>query len=287
MLTISTLIVSRQIHYIQSKDLGYDRENLIYLPLKGEMVNGYDVFKTEALKMPGIKSVTRTSENPTVIENSTGGISWQGKNPDQDIEFTQASAGYDFIRTMSLKLLQGRDFSRAFATDTSGYLLNEAAQKLIGYKNPVGQPLDWGGYKGHIIGVLNDFHFNSMRQAIEPLIIRLDRRPQWGTILVRAEAGKTQEAIASLEKVCKELNPLIPFIYQFSDQEYAKLYRSEQVVSQLATYFAILAIFISCLGLFGLAAFTAEQRTKEIGVRKVLGASITSIVALLSRDFLK
>jgi len=141
--------------------------------------------------------------------------------------------------------------------------------------------------KGKIIGVLEDFHFNSMRETIEPLVVRLDKQPKWGTILVRTNVGQTKEALASLEQVYKEVNPKFPFTYQFSDQEYTKLYQSEQVVSQLSQYFAFLAIFLSCLGLLGLAAFTAEQRTKEIGVRKVLGASVASIVSLLSRDFLK
>jgi len=134
---------------------------------------------------------------------------------------------------------------------------------------------------------LQDFHFNSIHQTIDPLILRLDERWKWGTVLVRTKAGKTKEAIAGLEKICKSLNPDFPFTYQFSDEEYTKLYNNEQVVSKLTNYFAFLAIFISCLGLFGLATFTAEQRTKEIGVRKVLGASVSHIVSQLSFSFLK
>ena len=285
-LIISTMIVSRQIQYIQSKDLGYDRENLIYLPLKGEMVAGYDVFKTEVLNMPGIKSVTRTSENPTVIENSTGGISWTGKNPDQDIEFTQASAGYDFIRTMSLKLLQGRDFSKAFATDTTGYLLNEAALKVIGFNNPVGRTLTMWGKTGPVIGIIKDFHYNSVHEQIRPLIIRFADRRQTGSALIRVRAGQTRQALAMMEALWKKLNPDFPFNCTFADEEYQRLYQNEQVIGKLANIFAVLAILISCLGLLGLAMFTAEQRLKEIGIRKVLGASVLSIFALLSGEFL-
>src|SRR5204862_754800 len=156
-----------------------------------------------------------------------------------------------------------------------------------GLINPVGKTIMWGNHKGTVIGVLKDFHFNSLHQTIEPLIMRLDENWNWGTILVRIKAGKTKEAIERLQKICKELNPKFPFTYQFSDLEYAKLYTSEAMVSKLANIFAFLAIFISCLGLFGLATFTAEQRTKEIGVRKVLGASPGNIVALLSTNFLK
>ncbi|GAB3774200.1 ABC transporter permease [Spirosoma horti] len=287
MLIVGTIVIYRQMNYVQTKNLGYNRENLLYIPVEGDLPQKYDLFKEEISGLPGILTVSRMRESPTALGHHVDDIGWTGKDPNLRTTFANTAVGYDFVKTLKLTLKDGRDFSKDFGTDTLGFLINETALAKIGYKNPIGKPLDWGGNKGHIIGVLKDFHFNSMRQAIEPLIIRLDRRPQWGTILVRAEAGKTQEAIASLEKVCKELNPLTPFTYQFSDQEYAKLYRSEQVVSQLATYFAILAIFISCLGLFGLAAFTAEQRTKEIGVRKVLGASVTSVVALLSRDFLK
>ena len=147
--------------------------------------------------------------------------------------------------------------------------------------------MKWGNRPGKVIGVLKDFHFNSMHETIEPLIMRLDDQWKWGTILVRIKAGKEKETIASLQKIYKEVNPKFPFTYQFSDQEFAKLYTSEAVVSKLANLFAFLAIFISCLGLFGLATFTAEQRVKEIGVRKVLGASVSTIVQLLAANFLK
>jgi len=159
--------------------------------------------------------------------------------------------------------------------------------KRIGYQHPVGQPFTLGNVSGTIVGVLKDFHFNSMHDAIEPLVIRLDEKPKWGNILVRVAGGKTTPVLAGLAGICKNLNPNFPFTYQFSDEEYTKLYKSEQMVSQLCNYFACLAVFISCLGLFGLAMFTAAQRTKEIGVRKVLGASESSIFLLLSAGFLK
>ena len=157
----------------------------------------------------------------------------------------------------------------------------------MNYKNPLGQPVLWGERKGTIIGVIKDFHFSSMHQHIEPLIVRLDENWNWGTILVRIEAGKTKDALTGLETVCKILNPKFPFTYQFSDLEFGKLYNSEQVVGKLSGVFAFLAIFISCLGLFGLAILTAEQRTKEIGIRKVVGASVPRIIRLLSGSLLK
>jgi putative ABC transport system permease protein len=222
-----------------------------------------------------------------VIEHHKGGINWSGKDPSDDASFADAAVGYDFVKTMHLQLLDGRDFSRDFGNDSGSYILNETAVKRIGYTNPVGLPFTLGNVQGKIIGVLKDFHFNSMHDAIEPLVIRLDERPKWGSVLVRTETGKTKAVLAGLEGICKAMNPNFPFTYQFSDQEYTKLYKSEQMVSQLCNYFAGLAIFISCLGLFGLAMFTAGQRTKEIGVRKVLGASEANIFVLLSASFLQ
>ena len=284
-LIVGMVVIYRQVQYVQNTNLGYERENLLYLPLDGELVKKYDVFKDEASKIPGVVSVSKMKESPTVIGHTNGDIGWTGKDPNLNTSFSDAAVGYDFVKTMKLQLKEGRDFSREFA-DSASYLLNEAAVKKISYQDPVGKPLWWGNRQGKIIGVLKDFHFNSMHTTIEPLVIRLADNQKWGTILIRIEAGKTKEVIAGLEKICKAMNPDFTYAYQFSDQEYSKLYKSEQVVSQLSNYFAFLAIFISCLGLFGLAMFTASQRTKEIGIRKVLGASVTNIVIQLSANFL-
>ncbi len=286
-LIIGMMVVYRQVNYIQTKNPGYDRENLLYIPIEGELVKNYAVFKEEAGKMPGIMAISKMKESPTVIGHHTGDISWQGKDPNLSISFADATVGYDFVKTMHLKLREGHDFSRGFGTDSTGYILNEAAVAKIGYQDPVGKLLSWGNQQGKIIGVLEDFHFTSLHEPIEPLVIRLSEKQNWGSILIRTEAGKTREAIAGLQKLCRQLNPAYPFTYQFSDQEYAKLYNNEQTVSMLSNYFAILAIFISCMGLFGLATFTAAQRTKEIGVRKVLGASVIDIVSLLVSSFIK
>ncbi|MFT3705391.1 MAG: ABC transporter permease [Agriterribacter sp.] len=286
-LIVGMIVIYRQMNYVQTKNLGYTRENLVYLPIEGELIKNYSVFKDEASKAPGIESVSKMRNSPTIIEHHNGSISWPGMDPNLTISFADGIVGYDFVKTMKLQLKEGRDFSATYGTDTASFLLNETAVNRIGYKNPVGETVIWGRTPGKIIGVLKDFHFASMHQTIDPLIIRLGENWGWGTILIRTKAGQTKEAIASLEKICKTLNPKFPFTYQFSDLEFEKLYRSEQVVSKLSNLFAVLAIFISCLGLFGLATFTAEQRNKEIGVRKVLGASVAGIVSMLSTGFLK
>ncbi len=286
-LIISMVVIYRQIGFIQSKNLGYDRENLIYIPIEGSLIKNYSVFKQEALSEINILSVSKMRNSPTIIEHHTSSIGWPGKDPNVSVSFADGVVGYDFAKTMKLIIADGQDFSRDFGTDSTGYILNETAVQKMGLLNPVGRIVSWGNRPGKVIGVLKDFHFNSIHQTIDPLILRLDENWKWGTVLVRTKAGKTKDALASLQKICKSVNPDFPFTYQFSDEEYTKLYNNEQIVSKLANYFAFLAIFISCLGLFGLATFTAEQRTKEIGVRKVLGASIANIVSELSLSFLK
>jgi putative ABC transport system permease protein len=286
-LIVGMIVIYQQMNYVQTKNLGYDRENLVYIPIEGELIKKYSQFKEQLGKETSIQAVSKMRNSPTIIEHHTGSIEWPGKSPDLTISFADAVVGYDFVNTMKLQLKEGRDFSKGFGTDSASYLVNETAAHRMGFENAVGQTVSWGNRPGKIIGVLRDFHFNSMHQAIDPLIVRLDENWGWGTILIRTKAGKTKEAITALEKICKSLNPQFPFSYQFSDQQYEKLYKSEQVVSKLANIFAFLAIFISCLGLFGLATFAAEQRVKELGVRKVLGASVPDIVSLLSASFLK
>jgi ABC-type antimicrobial peptide transport system permease subunit len=286
-LMVGMIVTYRQMNYIQTKSLGYDRENLVYIPIEGELIKKYGLFKQEAGKVPGIVDISKMRNSPTIIEHHTGSISWPGKDPNLTISFADAVVGYDFAKTTKLQMKAGRDFSKEYGADSISFILNETAVNRIGLKNPIGETVIWGNHPGKVIGVIKDFHFGSMHQAIDPLIIRLDENWPWGTILIRTQAGKTKEAIAGLEKLCKEINPKFPFTYQFSDLEFAKLYRSEEVISKLSNYFAFLAIFISCLGLFGLATFIAARRTKEIGVRKVLGASVPDIVAMLSGSFIK
>ena len=290
-LIVGTIVVYRQVDFIQTENLGYNRENLIYVPVEGGLstASNYRTFKDELLRMPGIQSVASMEESPTHLGNTTGGVTWQGKDPNVNIEFTHTTVGYDLLKTLNVQLVAGRDFSPTFGTDTTNYIINEATAARMGFKNPIGQSLTMWKRTGKVIGVIKNFHFQSLHTPITPLVIRLNNQSGLGaqTFLVRTQPGQARQAIASLETLWQQMNPTFPFAYRFSDDEYQKMYTSESIIGRLATYFAFLAIFISCLGLFGLASFMAEQRTKEIGVRKVLGASITSIVGLLSQDFLK
>jgi putative ABC transport system permease protein len=286
MLIIGTIVISRQINFIQHTNLGYDRENLIYIPLSGDLTKQYDYFKQQALQMPGVREVSRISQSPTEISNGTYGVDWDGKDPNSKPMFTQAAIGYDFVKTMNIKILKGREFSKDFPTDTVGYIINEEALKKIGFKKPLGSRLTFWNKKGTVVGVVKDFHFNSLRIPVNALVLRLGETDDYGNILVKTKSGQTKQALTSLEKLCNRLNPKFPFNFQFSEDEYQKLYISEQMVGKLSYCFSVLAIFISCLGLLGLAMFTAEQRTREIGIRKVLGASLSSIFRLLSKEFI-
>ena len=281
------MVVYRQVDYVQVKNLGFDRDNLVYIPIEGELTEKYNLFKQRAVTLAGVTSVSRMRQTPTGHHHYKGDISWPGKNPDDKESIADVIVGYDFVKTLKLQLRDGRDFSTSHGTDSANFLVNESMAARMGYHNPIGKKLSWGSEEGMIIGVLRDFHFYSMHTSIDPMVIRLNEKQKYGTILVRVEAGKAKEALSALENLSNEINPKTPFTYQFADEQYARLYNNEQLVSRLASWFACIAIFISCLGLFGLASFTAEQRTKEIGVRKVLGASVSNIVSLLAANFLK
>ena len=287
LLIIGTIVVTNQVSYLRHAYLGFDRDNLLYIPVEGDLAKQYAVFKQEAGLLPGVKAVSRLSDAPTDIGgNITGNVNWTAKDPTTNTQFTITGAGYDFVSTMHLTLLQGRDFSRDIVSDSSAYLINEETLKILKYKDPIGKSLELWGKKGVIVGVLKNFHLTSLHQRIVPLIVQLNEISNAGNILVRTQPENTKAVLAELSKICTRLNPKFPFSSFFADEQYQKKYKTESIVGQLTDCFALLAISISCLGLLGLVMFTAEQRTREIGIRKVLGASIFSLFTLLSNEFL-
>lgn len=285
-LIISTILISRQVNYVQQANPGYDRENLIYIPLDNQrVVDNVTAFTTEAARISGVVKIAEVNDVPTNVQNKTIGVKWPGKDPKAKIEFAAMAVGYGYLETMKLQLVSGRDFSKAYA-DSNSYILTESAVKRIGYKDAVGQPLTFWGKEGHIIGVVKDFHFESLRENIRPLIFRLTTRDNTAMLVMRVAPRQTQAVLTQLKKVWNAINPMVPFAYQFASEEYSQLYKNEQVIKSLSEVFAGLAIVISCLGLLGLSMFTAEQRVKEFGVRKVLGAGFLSLCGLLSLNFL-
>ena len=284
-LIIGTLTVYRQLHYIRNKNLGVDRENVVYMASEGKVRDKFDAFKQELLNQPGIMNVALSSQNPLAIGNNTIGVEWDGKIEGDNTLYSIINTGYDFVETMRIQMKEGRVFSKAFSTDSSNYVINEKAASAMGMDDPVGQRLAVWGREGHIVGVVKDFHMRSLYRGIEPVIIRLWPRST-GMVFIRIAAGETREALTALERLHNQFNPEYPFNYQFLDDDFEQTYRSETVIGTLANVFAILAILIACLGLLGLASFTAEQRSKEIAIRKVLGSSVAKVVVLLSREFI-
>jgi putative ABC transport system permease protein len=285
-LIIGTIVVTKQVRYIQTMNLGYDRQSLLSIPIEGDLIQHYGLFKQEALSLPGIQQVTCMSDQPTDINNGTVAVEWEGKSAGFKPSFAYVNVGFGFTQTLKAQLLAGRDFSTSFPSDSTAFILNQQAVNLMGFQNPIGKELNMWDRKGKIIGIIRDFHFGSVHDPIKPLILLFNERINEGNFLVRTKPGQTTQAISGLRQLCRQLNPAFPFSYRFSENEYQKLYKSEMVIDTLSNYFAFLAILISCLGLFGLAIFTAEQRTKEIGIRKVLGAGAGQLFVLLSREFL-
>jgi putative ABC transport system permease protein len=292
LLLIATIVIVRQTEYVQNSNLGYNRENLVYIQVEGELskMDKYELFKQQALASPGIAMVDRSSEAPHAMNfvAAFDAINWEGKTANERVGVKPASVGFDFVKMMGMQLVQGRDFSRLNPTDSAdGFLLNEEAVRQMHLKNPIGKWVSAWSKKGHVIGVLKDYHTQSFREAILPVMIDVKEWQDFGVIIVRTKPGETRQALASLQQVYKTINPNYAFAWQFVDEEYRKLYSGEQLITRLSVLFATLAIIISCLGLLGLVMFSAEQRTKEIGIRKVLGASMSQIITIFSMDFLR
>lgn len=286
-LLVGTVVIYKQLRYIKTRNPGFEQSNLLYVPMAGQIWSKQQLLKTELQKNPLTSQFAITSELPINIDAGTVDIDWEGRDPNSQVVVPSLSVSEGFIDVFKIKLLAGRGFSPEYIADSNNFVINETALKMMGMTldNAVGKSISFQERKGNIIGVVKDFNFKPIQTAIEPLILQLNK---WGgNVIVRAAPGKTEATIKALEGINEALNPAYPTTYNFLDQDLANLYRSEQHMGSIFNLFAVLAIFISCLGLYGLSAFMAQQRTKEIGVRKVLGASVSNIVYLLSTGFTK
>lgn len=283
-LIISTVVIYKQIQFTQTKNLGYEKENLIYFPIEGDLREKIDAFQNELKGIPGVVGASTSSHTLLGRNSNTGGVSWEGKDPDAVILFEMVGTTYDFLSTMGMEIKEGRDFSRAFGADSTKVVINEAAARVMQMTDPVGRKIDFWGGNWEIIGVVKDFHFQSMHSQIEPLIFRLDPSYNWACF-VRLSPTDVPATLARMKELYERFNPGYTFEYRFMDEQYAQLYQSEMRVGTLSRYFASFAVIISCLGLFGLSAYTAERRTREIGIRKVLGATVANLALMLSREF--
>lgn len=288
LLIICTLVVSRQTGFMQNKKLGLNREHILYVPIREGLSDRYETFKTELIGKSGIKNVAASSSLPTSgVILTTDKVSWEGKDPQENVVLEVTSTGYDFIETFGMEVVEGRSFNEEFLTDEEeGIVINETAKKILGMEDPVGKKLIFGDAATTIIGVVKDYHFKSLHSEIEPLIMAIIPS-LYRYMFIKMEPGDTPNIIAGIEGTWKTFFPEIPFEYHFLDEAYDKLYKTEQRMGVLFNYFTFLAVLISCLGLFGLASFMAERRTKEIGIRKVLGATVPKLIYLLSSEFAK
>ncbi len=287
-LITGTAVISRQLTYMRNKDLGFHKERIVHLRLFGELTGKYPVIKERLLQNPDVLSVTASLALPTNIRNSPGTPEWEGKGPDAKMEIKADFVDFDYVETFGIPIVEGRSFSREFATDPDeAYLVNEEAVRRMGLEPPaVGRRFAFWGNEGRIVGVMKDAHFQPFQQKIEPLVFKIF--PDWFSfVYIKIRAGDTAASLASIERTWTSLDLGYPFEYRFLDEDFDTLYRTEARMGTLFRTFAALAVFIACLGLFGLASFMAEQRTKEIGIRRILGASVTGITAMMSRDFAK
>jgi ABC-type antimicrobial peptide transport system permease subunit len=287
-LIISTIIVRNQINYAKNRDTGYDKNNLMYHFLTGDLEKKYGLVKNELLTAGVATSISKTSAPLTQGWSDTWGVEWTGKDPNDKTDFDIYNADEDLVKTAGLQIIKGRDFNlKGFPTDSTAVILNESAVRAMNFKEPIGQIIKNNDIQWHVVGVIKDFILQSPYYPLKPMVIQGGKG--WFNVMhIKLNpANTTAQNLKKAETIFKRYNPEYPFDYKFVDEEYAKKFEDEKRTATLTALFAGLTIFISCLGLFGLAAYMAQNRIKEIGVRRVLGASIGNIATLLSKDFLK
>jgi len=292
-LIVATTVVYNQLQFIQKMSLGFNKDHILTMDYPGNLSKQYDAFSTDLLKNRAIKDIGRSSRVPSgrLLDEQNASIIEGGSMQPLKIDLKFITADYGFIPTYNMQMASGRNFSRVYSRDTNNYIINEAAVQALGWKtaqNALDKDLSYGGIKGKVIGVVKDFHFESLHQKIIPLLFQLpSHNSYYNKISIKVDGNSVQSAIGTIEAAWHNYLPDTPFDFTFLDEKFAQLYNSEQQQGKLFTIFSCIAIFIACLGLFGLSTFTITQRVKEIGIRKILGASVPQIIIELSKDFLK
>jgi ABC-type antimicrobial peptide transport system permease subunit len=286
MLIIGTIIVYQQIQYAKKRPIGYVRNGLINMGMSKEIREHYETVRNELKSSGAIEEIAASNSPLTQVWNTNGGFDWEGKDPNLAVDFPNNTVSYEFGKTANWKIKEGRDFSRDFATDSAAFVINESTARFLGFKEPVGKILKWNGQPFTIIGVVNDIMQESPFYPVRPTLYHTSGYDNMYNLILRLNPRQNaKQSLSKIEQVWKKYTPTVPFDYQFVDEAFGNKFSAEERIGKLASYFAVLAIFISCLGLFGMASFVAEQRTKEIGIRKVLGASIVNVWRLLSTEF--
>ncbi|MGD9347189.1 MAG: ABC transporter permease [Candidatus Aminicenantes bacterium] len=286
MLLIGMGVVEKQLHYIRTRDLGFDKENVLFMRIAGGLEKNYEAFRNEVLQNPDVVAVARSFQIPGEMSAIVRGLRWEGMEAGESVAFGAIPVDYDTLDLLGLKIVQGRKFSREFPADESNFILNEHAIQVMGLEDPVGKPFSLGeDSTGVIVGVVKDFHSMPLNFGIEPVVLWIDTN-FYTLVLVKIKSGGHSGAISGVETAWKKYAQGFPFEYHFLDERFDLYYGSEILAGKIFRYFVLIAIFISCLGLLGLSAFVAEQKTKEIGIRKALGASVPRVVLLLTKQFL-
>ena len=287
MMIVSTIVVKKQVTYMQNKPLGFDKDQVIHLPVRGNVLKSYEAMKRMLLYDPNVLNVTASFQLPFNIGSSPGEMDWEGRDPQKEIRINAGLIDFDYFQTLGMEIVEGRPFSREYSTDaTEAYIVNESAVKAMGMKSPIGKRFEFWDTPGRIIGVVRDFHSLSLREQINPVVLKLT--DYWfNHVLIRIRGARLSEALDAIQKVWAEINPDYDFEYHFLDETIDRLYKSEQRIGQIVSYFTVIAIIIACLGLLGLVSFITEQRRKEVGIRKVLGSSVVGILILLTKEFVK
>jgi len=287
-LIATVIIIYQQMQFVQTKNLGYNRDNVIHITKEGALKEKLEPFLSEIRNLSGVEYASNSSAMLVGNENFSHITDWEGKSSEGTLLANILEANYDFIETFDIELKEGRSFSKEYGAEISKVILNETAVKSMGLKNPIGKTITFWREKMQIIGVADDFQYQSLHNTVEPFLIKLFSEENYGKqIWIKIKAGEEMATIDQIQEKYAAFNPGYPFQFRFVEEDYQALYESETKVAFLSKYFAGIAIIISCFGLFGLSMFTAQKRQKEIGIRKVLGASIPAIVGLLSKDFLK
>lgn len=285
-LIIGTGVVNKQLNYMVNKDLGFKKDNIVYIEMNSKAKEKYQVLKTELKKLQGVEFVTASSDLPNQIGSSTSGLTWEGKDPNTNALFSFVTTDYKYIETYGISLAEGRTWDENLASDSTGFIINEEAARVMGLDTAVGKKINMWGIDGLIIGVTKNFHFQNLKYKVTPMIMAM-YLPRTSFISIRLKPESIVPTMKQVENIWKEFVSDEPLQYSFFDQVFDRYYRSETRMSKIFTYFSVLAVLISCLGLFGLATFMAEQRFKEIGIRKSIGASNKQIVLLFVWEFIK
>jgi hypothetical protein len=290
LLITGALVSARQLDYMRNADLGFEKNNLVHVELRGNLNEQYDLLREEFMQLPGIVSTSASIQPPYRIGSNSSGITWDGKDPELDVLVSFTGVHYDFIKSMGIRLAGGRDFSEAYPADfmtdsTANFIINQTLADIIGKEEIVGMPLTFMGLKGQVVGLMEDYHFKSLGNEIEPMALAPLPSEYLQHMVIRLDPGNPASALRSMEELWTDLLPQYPFEYTYVDEAIDQMYSSETRLAALMRIFMVVAIVIACLGLFALASFTSQRRTREIGIRLTLGASAPQIIVMMIRDF--